>query len=409
MISVPAHSQFTQYTAAGSLVEVPENKAERVQKGAESARWRLGRLRLEPHLTLSNVGYSQNVFSAPDETTRVDDSHATLGAGLAGYVRFGAKSMISGFVAPEYFWWQKSENLRSLGVNSGLVWFGSFNRLTLSASASSIERERLLSNEIEAPVQISDEDLTIDASVMLTRRLAVFAIQTNSRVRHGREVERFVPGLNLETLDRDNTRRTIGLELRGSDLEFGIGYEETDVDFVKTDSRDDTGEGPSVRLSYDRNRLNAYLTYADLKLDYEDPAIPEGRQRIGRGLVSFRIRPDTTVSVYAAEGLAFTTISSTGIIETETRGLQLKQGFGRRLEASVFVEDGTQTFVDSDNPGRVDNLEAYGLRILFELTDNLALTGQLREETWDSTFDDFDRSTSSVGFGIEFGGDLLPW
>ena len=162
-------------------------------------------------------------------------------------------------------------------------------------------------------------------------------------------------------------------------------------------------------MSYNRNRLTAYATYADLKLDFEDPDIPEARQTIGTALVSFRIRPDTTASVYATEGLAFTAISSTGIIETESRGLNLRQVFGRRLEASVFLQDGIQTFINSNTPGRVDDLEAYGFQIRFELTDNLTLTGQLREETWDSTFDEFDRPTSSVGFGIEFGGNLLPW
>ncbi len=404
-----ARSQFTQYTAPGSAAKAPKDAAESAQEGAENARWKIGPLRIAPHLTVSNVGYSQNVFSAPEGTTQVDDFRATLGAGLAGYLRLGSKSVLSGFVGPEYSTWRDTEDLRQLGVNSGLGWFASFNRLTLSASARSIERERLLSAEIEAPVQIAQDQVSLDTTLEITRRLAIFAVASDSKLRHARDIEQFVPGLDLRDLDRDDSRRLVGLELRGSDVAIRLGYETTDVDFADSDSRDNSGKGASVRLRYDRSKLNVYLSYSDLRIDFDDLARPDLERILGTANVAFRMKPKTTVTAYATDGLAFSVISSSGIIESEYRGLALGQSLSQRLEMGAFAEVGRQTFLDDQNLGRVDDLEAFGLMIRFDLTEGATLTGQVREETWDSTIDDFDRLTSSIGFGIEFGGDLLPW
>lgn len=408
-IGSPARSQFTQFVQPGSGTIVPEDSAENAAKAAGSARWRWGRLRVEPHLTLNNVGYFENVFAAPDETSLVDDYRARAGAGLAGYLRLGGKSLVAAFLATEYSWWREAEDLRELGLNSGLAWFGSFNRLKFSASARSTERERPLSFEVEAPVQISAENLNFDTTLELTRRLAIFGVASNTETRHATEAEQFVPGLALDTLDRDASRKAVGLELRGSDFEFGLGYEETEVDFVSSDNRDNTGEGPLFRLSYNRRRLTARVTYSDLEFDYVDPELPSTRQTTGTALVLVRIRPDTTVGAHAAEGLAFTTISSTGIIETEGLGFSLRQNLSQRLEASAFIDSGTQSFVDIQNPGRVDDYEAIGLGFRLKVNDGFALTGQLREESWDSTFSEFDRSSSGLSLGLEVGGDLLPF
>ncbi len=408
-LGAPALAQFVQYTAPGALADVPEDAEERARQQAEDAPWRVGAIRMAPHFNIDNVGYDENVFSSSGTTTRIDDSHATLGAGLAGYLRVGSRSLVSAFVAPEYFWWQDTEELRQLNVNTGAAWFGSFDRITLTARAFSIERETPLSDEIEAPVQISEDGFDIETTVEITRRLGFFGVASDSKLEHGTDTDQFVDGLAVRSLDRDNRRRVLGLELRGSHLGLRLGYEATDVDFVEADSRNNTGDGPAAQLSYQRRRLDVDLTYSDLEIDFVSPELGERSQSFGTARVALEFRGDTTASVFAAEGLAFAVNSSTGIIESERRGLSLTRGFSSRFDAGLFAEVGTETFVDSQQPGRVDDLEAIGLRIRFELRDDLAITGDFTERTWDSNLDEFDRSTTGIGIGIELGGELLPW
>lgn len=406
---IPARAQFNQYSAPGSKSEEPEDAAQLAEQAAANARWRFGRLRLDPHLTLTDVGYVRNVFSATEGSQRVNDSHATLGAGLAGYIRLGSKSLVTGYVAPRYFWWQDSDELRELALSSGLAWFGNFNRLQVSAIVRDSESQRQLSSEVEVPAKISDELLILDATLAISRSVALFARATDTRTRHSVDVEQFVPGLALRSLDRDSMRQTFGFEFQGRHLELGLGYERSDVDFVTPSARDNTGRGPLLRLKFVRDRLHVNAEYSDLEIEFDSPATPKLNQVIGSALVSFSLRPKTTVSLFLSDQLAFTTISTEGIIESDSQGVSLRQGLGERLEADLFGEIGTQTFDDPQSAGRTDELEAFGLTLRLDLTERLTLTATLRDQRWDSTFSEFDRSSSSLGLGIEVGGDLLPW
>jgi hypothetical protein len=405
----PARAQFNQYSAPGSKGEEPEDAAQLAEQAAAEARWRFGRLRLEPHLNLTDVGYVRNVFSATEGSQDVNDAHATLGAGLAGYIRLGSKSLFTGYVAPRYFWWQDSKELRELALSSGLAWFGDFNRLQISAIARESESQRQLSSEVEVPARISDEILILDASLAITRSVALFAQSTDTGTRHSLEVEQFVPGLALRSLDRDTKRQTLGFELRGKHLELGLGYEKSEVDFVTPSARDNTGRGPLLRLEFARDRLHVNAEYSDLEFEFDSPATPRLNQVVGSALISFSLRPRTTASLFLSDQLAFTTISTEGIIESNSQGISLRQDLGERLEADLFGETGTQTFDDPQNPGRTDELEAFGLTLRFDLTERLTLTATLRDQRWNSTFSEFDRSSSSLGLGVEVGGDLLPW
>lgn len=405
----PARSQFVQYTEPGSAADAPEDPAAEAKKAAENARWRFGRLRLHPSLTLTNVGYVQNLFSAPEGSQQIDDTHATLGAGLAGYVRLGSKSLVTGYIAPEYFWWQDSTELREFSLSSGFGWFGDFNRLQLSATLRDSERQRRLSFEVAAPVTVSEEALAFDASLEMTRRLVLFAAASDQQTQHGNEVERFVEGLSLRSLDRDTQRQIAGIELRRSNFELGLGFEWTETNLLESNLRDSTGEGPLLRLRYQRDRLSIRAGYSQLELDFEDPALSDRSQMIGSASLAFSFRPKTTATVYFTDHLAFTTLSTEGIIEAQGRGLAIKQGFGSRLEASVFAETRDQVFTDPQNPGRKDDLEAFGVSLVFDLRDKLTLSATLSDAMQNSTEVGLDYSYSTFALGLGFASDLLPW
>ncbi len=408
-VSVPARSQFTQYTAPGSRLRTPESLADSVQRAAGEARWRLGPLRLDPRVSLTNVGYDENAFSSPDESTRVNDSHATIGAGIVGYLPLGSKSVFSAFLTPEYSWWQDSDDLRQFNLNSGLAWFGNFNRLRLAANASSTERERPLSNELEAPVQIAQDSLALALAIRMTGRLAIFGESRSIKAEHDRDAEQFVPELDLRSLDRDSSQQSYGLELAGSRVVLGIGYRTTEVDFLVEKNRSNDGSGPMARFAYQTGRAQMNVEWANLSIDYDDPLLGDAEQSIGTANLIYKLRAATTVALRAQESLSFAVSSPTGIVESRFAGVALNHDFSSRFSAGVFADNGTSTFVEPESSEREDDLEALGLTAALKLSNNFTLTGRFTEETWDSNQPQFDRSNTRLGLRIELHEELLPW
>ena len=129
---LPLSAQFVQYVEPGSLGERTEDAAETAKQSAETARWNLGKIALDPRFSVRELGYYENVFASGEESSEVDDVRATVGAGLAAYLHAGSKSLFSVYLTPEYTYWQDQDDLSGLSTSWGAGWFGLFNNLLSS-------------------------------------------------------------------------------------------------------------------------------------------------------------------------------------------------------------------------------------------------------------------------------------
>ena len=409
-IAAPAAAQFTQYTAPGDLARRTESKTEQAQRSAAEAPWQLGRVALDPRFSIRDIGYYENVFSSPDESQAVDDYRGTVGAGLAAYLGLGPKSLFSAYVTPEYSWWRDQSDLSELSVNYGVGWFASFNRLEVSASASLLERERPLSDEIGAPVRIETESREVRSELELAPSLVLIANAERREIRHARDVDALVPELNASSLDRDDERLSAALAFDFRKLRIGAGIETADVDFlVDPEGRSNKGDSPLVQLEFEGERFEFDLVAIDRRLDFENPELGRQELSLGSGRFGIEVGEQLTVTFYAARNVGFATFDEDGYLVNERGGGSIAGRFRQRYELTVFGEIGSSEFRETGGSDRVDDLEAFGAQLLVPVSEQLTLSLRISDTSWDSNLPAFDRSQRSFGVSLQLAQDLLPW
>jgi hypothetical protein len=406
-------AQFTQYTVPGSLATRPATKAELVQKGADAAPWNLGPVRLDPRLSIRDLGYDGNVLASPETEEETSDVHVTVGAGLAAYMNLGPKVYLSGFAAPEYYWWNDLEELRELNLNYGLGVFAFFNRLRLGIDGTSTERQRPLSSEIDSPVQILDEGGTLEIELEAGATFSLFGATSTKRLRHSRSPGDGTDDLDLSLLDRDVDLAEVGLLMRSrGPLVAGIGIEYSDADLPNDPGgRSNSGTSPLLRLEVEGNRLEADARIVFRRLEFDNEEFEDFEEITGNLLLSLDLGAATRLSLFSARNLVYGARDADTTVVEDRWGLSLTRTFTPRLDGTAFFELGSSDFdeVGGLTPARRDDLDAWGLALRFDLSSLAVLSLQYSRIKYDSNLDEFDRSSTRWGVGIIFKEDLLPW
>ena len=161
-ISAAAEAQFVRFIEPSSLADLPIRKKEVIDDGMAEARWRLGRLRIDPRFEIGDFAYVDNVYSAADEEA-ISDLRSTVSGGLAFYSGLGAHTRLVGFGLARYDWWQEREELRRFSPSFGFGTYSYFNRLSLSVELQRREREDRLSSELEVPVEVRTDTGTVSS------------------------------------------------------------------------------------------------------------------------------------------------------------------------------------------------------------------------------------------------------
>jgi hypothetical protein len=407
------HGQTRQYTAPGSLARFAESSVERARRAADEAPWTWGRLRVEPRLTLEDVGYYDNVLAEPDGVEQTSDFRAAFGAGLAAYLRLGSKTLLSGYVAPEYTWWRDLDELRQLNVNSGVALFGDLNRLQLAARATETEQERPLSAEAEIPVVVTETSASLEIEIELRPRLLARASVGATAVRVARGLEDERPDVAFAQLDRDRDTAQAQLVLATrAGLELGLGLRSIDTTFRNDPGgRSNSGTSPLLSLGFTGNKVEIQGTLLLTRLDYRNAELGSFESDTGSVLAAIALGPRGRLALYGARELVFGALTAESTLTDARLGLALDQEIGRRLEASAFVEAGQLDFDDPTGPnaGRRDDLDAFGFGLRLEVGARTALALTFSETAYDSNLSRFDRSATRLSLGFEFKDDLLPW
>ena len=380
---------------------------------AQTAPWQWGALRLEPRLSVRSLGYNENVFASAEGETATADVSAVAGGGLAAYLKLGGKSYVSAYLTPEYTWWRELEDLREFNLNYGLGLFGTYNRLQLAVQGSSTERERPLSSELEVPVQVLVESVSVDARMDLRPRLAVVAIVGTTETRYSEAGAEALSAIRFRELESDIDRFEAGLALTlRNGVEIGLGVENSQTDFLlDPGGRSNDGTSPLIRLSYDGRRFVVDVRAVARQLEFANPLLGRFEQETGSALVGVDLAAKTRLTVYGARDLVFGTTVATSTIDDTRWGIALARNLARRTEVRMFAEQGTAQYRDVIGPNafRLDDLEAFGIDISLELGQWTAVSLRVSEVAYDSNLAGFDRSTSRFGIGLDLKEDLLPW
>lgn len=409
MIGVaPVTAQQRQYEAPGSRMAEEIDAADSVRSQMEAAAWRFGSWRVQPRLGIPQLEWVDDVFDRGEAATTGSDLKVTAVAGLDAYLPVGSDVVVAAFAHPSYTWWRDTESLRRFNLSYGGALFALFNRWTAQLTGRRIETERPINNELRLRTAIERDEVGFDNRFRLRGPWVVFASVRSA----GTELpdvgdlgSEFEP---LRQLERDETAWSggIGYE-RGAGLRIDVGYETVDTDFPSDPGgRSNRSEAPFTRLRWTGNRVGGHLEAGERTLDFDNPALGEITESVGRGLLDVELGHRTRLALYASRAVVYSALDRAGYFSSTNTGAGVAWGEPRRLTVRLFAETGRDDFVSAGGPneGRIDDVDAVGLSFTVPFGERLELVLGLTEIDIDSNLDANDRSltvgTSAVRLAL---------
>ena len=181
--AAPAVGQYGTYIVPGSLAERREQSRDALLKNLQDARWRWGPVRIDPQLSIGNVGWVDNIYNSSQEEAE-GDLRAQAAAGLRASINLGPKIVTSAFVDASYSWWRNQDELRNLNESYGLLLLGMFNRLQVQLQGGRVANQSNLSSEVEAPVDLQADRVELSFDVDPRGPLVVFGGASKGRIRY---------------------------------------------------------------------------------------------------------------------------------------------------------------------------------------------------------------------------------
>jgi len=388
-----------QYSAPGTLSltgDIPSKEDMEEIYGA--ARWPLGGLRFAPWLGVRDAAF----VSGDAEATgfEEDDFTLTIGAGLRGYLRAG-KTYFAVHMLPEYVWWEENEAKRRTNGRFGAGIFGYFNRLRLEVSTNRVEEQSFFSNEVQELTSSRRDLLRVAAEADLGSRFSIFGRAQFQEFRNDEENSRF------SAIDRDEELLLLGVRYRTpSGLTVGLSYKDLNNDFAPgTFDRSNSGDAQQLEIAFDGNRLS-YLVRAEATALEPAPGsrFREFDEVTGSLEVLAYFSRRLNFLTYARRDFYYSLRADTSHYLGDRFGARLGLE-GRRMSVGVFAEFGEDSFEAISNTAaeRIDDQNAFGVSVNFELRDTIGLVIRATQSEYDSNFDDFDRKITTLGFQLELG------
>jgi hypothetical protein len=193
--------------AQGWLDPVPQNRInssrETIKQAMESARYRVGPVRLFPKLSVANAGYNTNVFGSSEN--EVSDWEATTTAGARFLLPFGNKVYFQADVLPQYNWYASEKNLRNFGGSYGGTAFAFFNRLSVEASGMYTDFTVTPTSETASPSVQRQTSGSGTLALDVTRALSVLGGGSLRRTRYDSLPGSPIPDASLADQDRTDS------------------------------------------------------------------------------------------------------------------------------------------------------------------------------------------------------------
>lgn len=408
-------AQFVQYTTPGDFQGPAESREQSFERAMREARWKFGRLLVDPWIGIRNAGYQDNLTQTDESgearPERVSDLTVSFGAGINTYLPIGSDLTWGTFILPEYVWWQDSTERRRFNGRYGTGLFANFGRIGFETLVSSSEQSQIATIEIEEPLNQRSNRATLDLTVDLGKGLLFFGKGVSSETRSLEDEPAFQA---LGRLDRDESVYGAGigfLSQRG--LRFGIGFEESETDTLNA-SNSSEGSAIVFDAQYDAPLFKLSLDIADRSIDPKANSsfVPFSGTTTSVNLRSRAVGP-VWFDVFARRNLALSLQETVSRIEDEVLGAGLRTSLGSKVSLRAFVEEGELIYVEQDRSvvNRIDDVRSYGVSLRLALGRFAAVFNGRRSE-YDSNFMENNRTLTQISTSITLagiGGGSSPW
>jgi hypothetical protein len=405
-----AHASVAQLTSDLVPRERLVPRGEQIRRDLEDARYHIGPFRVQPKLTIRDLGYNNNVFGTTDNP--VSDWTATVAGGAHWTLPFGPKTYFRGDLIPEYTYYQKLTNRRFFGGTYNASALGLFNHLSLEATAGTAKNLTIVSSEIEAPVIRRTNNFAVDGELEFSRALSIFANVAGDNPRFTAEgTPDFELGV-INQLDRNDRAARAGIRFRPvTFFDIGIGAEQTSSDFqVQPLARDNKSRAALLTMHYDRPRAFANVTVARRTGEASNGSIfPKYDTTTGSYFASYSLVAPIALEAYGDRRVIYGVFADYPYFFELRNGLGARVRVGNRLILRAFGEKGSN---DYNIPGRTggginsrkDDVTTYGAGFAARMYRDIAVNVGLSKSEYISNLDAYTRSIVRLYTGITFSG-----
>ena len=385
---------------------------EAVERESETARFRLGPVKLMPVLGLRDVGYNDNVTGSVSNP--VSDWTGTVAGGAKLIVPLGEKWAIRGSVIPEYTWYLDSEDLRSWGgTYTGSV-VALFNRLTFEAGAGYQKRSEVVSSEavVARPRMTTEGKAAIEVDVL--PRLAVYGGYDAVKTRYDDAALVIGGAPTAANLDRDEARWLGGVRYRMREwFSLGVQYMGGTQEFVTApQARDNDQTGWAAVARYDQERFYLSGSVGQRKSEARyagSPYVPFDTTTYSY-FASWFVAHPVEVQVGGSRGpVPSVSISENYYLETRNFAA-VNVTLGQRFVLRGYGSLGTNAYAPAIGApagtlARSDDVVDYGAGMTFYVSKAVSLTPMISRYETDSNYTNADRTINRlyVNLAVDFG------
>lgn len=406
MIAGSAGAQF-QYTPPGGPEDQPETRKEILDREMELARYRVGRLRIAPWVTLRDVAYVRTLSSSAQR--QPSDLTATLGAGFRAYLRNGAKVTWSLGALPEYVWWRTQADRRRVNGRYNIGFHGFFNRLTLEAQAGREQRLGIITPEVPVLASARTDRGEVLTEVEITPAFFVFASTALTERTNGIDEEEDPRVAGFGLLDREERATRLGLRWKPRQRwTIALGAEQTRTDFDSSAlARSNSGTAPlgQVRFRGRRVAFETELAARSLEARQGSDFVPYD-EVTGSAALRFGQESSVSATIYAGRNLLYSLEPAYAYLQDDRLGASLQIAAGFRTRVRFFGEIGTNDYTAFSPAAlpRSDDITSLGSSLDFNINSNFLIGVQALRSEFNSSLVGEDREYTSVGLTVNFFG-----
>lgn len=406
--SLAATPAAAQYTSPGAGLDAPLNRKDSLEGAWSEARFRLGAVHVEPWFGLRDVAW----VDVPDNPQGIDsDLTASVGAGLAAYLRVG-----DGFIAakalPEYSYWKDLTDRRRLVGEYGLGYFGFFARGEVELSAERREALAIPTIELLDRVPQTTDELTAKVDFTITGKLGTFVEVRREDFSYDPDEGSGPVGSRTGLLDRQSDSRRAGLRFGDNRWKVGVGLQDEETSF-DPGPNDRSNEGTSylVRLEGKGNRLGFSLEYLERDLEPSGPDSTFVATKLPTGNLSVDLETGWRARwrLYASRSLVYTLVDSADIIEDQRTGLGVTIELGDRSSLLLYGETGSNDYTTGEVVSRTSDLTAYGASYVMQLGRGLTVRLGGSRLKVDGSTPGTDQEVTTFQVGVSFGTAPAGW
>ena len=412
ILAVLLASTSTAQTPIQPSADLNSSLNERLQEGAERARWLWGTLRVQPTLGLRDVRLVDDVEIDSDAAIggAPTNSDITVGlfAGLHFYQLIGENSAAAFFLRPQYDHWVDLEDRSRLNLNFGAALAVSTNRFFVDLEGIRNEGQGIVTNEAEQIINSRRDLMEIRLGVPIYRSLALVGAfqRTETENLLDESPSETVPNFGL--LDETVDSFAAGIQVEpGRVTKLFVGFRELEGEAANS-LRNYEAEGPTATLEISAGTLNLKAIVDRLEWTPTGPMSTFEPIDATTGRLDLILNGLGPHSLGASFQRSLNPSVRAVFNDFEATTSQFRWSFQAtdRVQTQVGYE-----LVDRDYRGlgiRGDEQELWRAAVTYGI-GKLRLTVQYDRSEIDSTVDQFDRDTQRLGLSFSFALPGLSW